>query len=623
MNLITPTTLFLSITCATFAQHQVPTELISERTESSATYLNPNGQKETVISAGKMHYQLNDAWLPIETNLIHTNDGRFMNETNTFKTSFPETISPTESFVLISGNDVIEISSLKEWISITSPESISAVVPFDLNGAVGSTSGNQLSYSHPSYSDQFEVEKGFLKNNVILEHAISILQNSADDYFGFQEQLILPVGWKIVAAEPNAGPFISSGLFVLDENGITRFTIPAPLIYEEEDPSTDGSSPIIGKYLLEQQNTNWKLSTLVPTNWLKDPKRNYPVIIDPTFTAGGADGGWMSAVNWVNNPSFVFVGVCCGNQGHRAWMQYNTTSINDAACVTNVELQLTLNGVGGAAPELTHAYDMTGTPGPYPAISAAVLADMVSGWYTSFTLGGVATYGYYDLGPSADGVLEGQLPINWYQVALVFDNEPSTNWKRFTASACNLRVTYLDPPCTLLPVELTSFSVNCEAGKAILEWSTASELNNDYFTIWRSNDGNHFEEIKRLEAVGNSQSAHHYSWTNEDESASESYYRLSQTDTDGKIEFFEVERFESCTDDLSIFQQASGECIVIGENLTSVSIRQSNGKVVFERTLESPKEKIVVPTIEAASGVYFVTVQTSNGEQFTKTIFVK
>ena len=623
MKLLPSTVLFLWVTGITIAQNQPSNELISERTENSCTFQKSNGQKETVISAGKMNYQANGAWLPIETKLLKDADGRFLNETNTFKTSLPEKINRSESILLTTGNNVIEISSLKEWISITSPESNVEMLPFELNEIMGANSGNSVLYSNHQYSDQFEVEKGFLKNNVILQNQIPFLQNSTNEYFGFQEQITLPTGWKIVSAESTNDPFISSGLYILDENGIKQFTIPAPIIYEEQDPSTDGSSPVFGKYYLQQQNSVWTLSTLVPTSWLKDPERNYPIVIDPTFTAGGADGGWMSAVNWINNPAFVFVGVCCGNQEHRAWLQYNTTSINDASCVTNVELQLTLNGVGGAAGELTHAYDMTGTPGPYPAISPVVLADMVSGWYTSFTLGGVATYGYYDLGPNADGVLEGQLPINWYQVALVFDNEPSTNWKRFTANACNLRVTYLVPPCTLLPIELSEFNVGCLDGKALLDWTTTSELNNDYFTIWRSKDGAHFDEIKRIKAIGNSQVTNHYTWENENEFSPESYYRLSQTDTDGKTEFFEVERFENCSSKLSVFQQESGEFVLIGENIVSVAIRESNGRVVFAEELSLATKKLVIPAFEASSGVYFVSVQTTNGERFTTSIFKK
>lgn len=83
-----------------------------------------------------------------------------------------------------------------------------------------------------------------------------------------------------------------------------------------------------------------------------------------------------------------------------------------------------------------------------------------------------------------------------------------------------------------LPVELTSFNVIEDDCSAYLEWSTATELNNDYFAVQRSFDGRSFETIAIVEGNGTTQAAQFYSFVDTDIQA-ENYYRLVQVDFDG------------------------------------------------------------------------------------------
>ncbi|HEX5002144.1 MAG TPA: hypothetical protein VFW78_06585 [Bacteroidia bacterium] len=89
-----------------------------------------------------------------------------------------------------------------------------------------------------------------------------------------------------------------------------------------------------------------------------------------------------------------------------------------------------------------------------------------------------------------------------------------------------------------LPVELTSFTAQYKHQKVVCNWSTQSEVNNDYFTLERSPDAEAFEELSRITGNGTSSSAHSYSYTDEDPLGGTSYYRLSQTDYDGHREYF-------------------------------------------------------------------------------------
>lgn len=91
-----------------------------------------------------------------------------------------------------------------------------------------------------------------------------------------------------------------------------------------------------------------------------------------------------------------------------------------------------------------------------------------------------------------------------------------------------------------LPVELSSFWVTPLENEARLDWQTASESNNDYFTVERSADAKVWEELSRVNGAGNSTVVSNYSWTDERPLKGMSYYRLIQTDFDGKTTTSEV-----------------------------------------------------------------------------------
>lgn len=91
-----------------------------------------------------------------------------------------------------------------------------------------------------------------------------------------------------------------------------------------------------------------------------------------------------------------------------------------------------------------------------------------------------------------------------------------------------------------LPVDLLSFEAKGESDQVTLTWSTASELNNDYFEIERSVDRVHFEAIDRIYGAGNSNEVIDYQTADESPLWGTSYYRLKQTDFDGTFSYSEM-----------------------------------------------------------------------------------
>ncbi len=93
-------------------------------------------------------------------------------------------------------------------------------------------------------------------------------------------------------------------------------------------------------------------------------------------------------------------------------------------------------------------------------------------------------------------------------------------------------------PNTALPVELLFFSATVNNQKqVILNWATASELNNDFFTVERSIDGLNWEVVEFVNGNGTTPLRNDYSTTDIRPFTGLSYYRLKQTDFDGAFEY--------------------------------------------------------------------------------------
>jgi hypothetical protein len=90
----------------------------------------------------------------------------------------------------------------------------------------------------------------------------------------------------------------------------------------------------------------------------------------------------------------------------------------------------------------------------------------------------------------------------------------------------------------ILPIELLSFSAEVLPGEVLLHWSTATEINNDFFTLERSEDAFAWEIIGQVQGAGTTSQTMHYTFSDRQPLEGLSYYRLKQTDFDGTYEYF-------------------------------------------------------------------------------------
>ena len=92
----------------------------------------------------------------------------------------------------------------------------------------------------------------------------------------------------------------------------------------------------------------------------------------------------------------------------------------------------------------------------------------------------------------------------------------------------------------VLPVQLVNFSINKDGKKVKLQWSTASEQNNDRFEVEKSIDGSAWKNIATVKGNGTSSQAQHYSSYDASPANGINYYRLKQVDVDGRSNISDI-----------------------------------------------------------------------------------
>lgn len=101
---------------------------------------------------------------------------------------------------------------------------------------------------------------------------------------------------------------------------------------------------------------------------------------------------------------------------------------------------------------------------------------------------------------------------------------------------------FAEAPAVPLPVTLVGFYAELfEDQNVMVNWSTASELNNDFFTLEKSRNGRDFVKLDEIAGNGTTNLQNDYSFIDPSPYLGLSYYRLSQTDFDGTTEVFPVE----------------------------------------------------------------------------------
>lgn len=174
---------------------------------------------------------------------------------------------------------------------------------------------------------------------------------------------------------------------------------------------------------------------------------------------------------------------------------------------------------------------------------------------------------------------------------------------------------YYNDGCTpvgILPIVLSSFIGKPSANGNLLKWTTLSETNNDYFTIEKSENGVDFYEIGNIIGAGTSNIENTYSFVDDSNMRNILYYRLKQTDFDGKFSYSEI---------IAIYREIntvtynhSTRSLLTNDFEGAISIFSLEGKL-----LGTYSSKPMIP-LNLKNGIYIVKSFSQNNQYSSKFI---
>ncbi|HSZ26132.1 MAG TPA: T9SS type A sorting domain-containing protein [Cytophagaceae bacterium] len=194
--------------------------------------------------------------------------------------------------------------------------------------------------------------------------------------------------------------------------------------------------------------------------------------------------------------------------------------------------------------------------------------------------------------------------------------------------ACYLQ----NPP---LPIQLLSFEANAYSDYVLTSWETASEKNNDFFTLEKTKDGVNYFLVANIKGAGNSLQHSNYSYPDYAPFNGTSYYRLKQTDYNGKFSYSQLVAVNFSNTNETSFNiypnPSSGEDLMVAlngqkEEEVLVVLYDMLGEIIYSKVYILADNGITVsafdPFGEIASGIYAV-IATFNDKSISKKIVIK
>ncbi|MBS1541297.1 MAG: T9SS type A sorting domain-containing protein, partial [Bacteroidetes bacterium] len=217
----------------------------------------------------------------------------------------------------------------------------------------------------------------------------------------------------------------------------------------------------------------------------------------------------------------------------------------------------------------------------------------------------------------------------WVDIGKVSDTaEPGYIVSGPFSSFSNFTLANLYGGTNPLPIQLTSFTGNFSDGVVYLKWTTASELNNDYFTVEKSQDAKNFVEVAKVQGAGTKNTPSDYEALDNLPFNGLTYYRLRQTDFDGKSTASEIiSVYADVASSIVAYPNPThGEPIKLKTSVAvspdaSVELVDLFGKILYSDKWSSLPVSNGVSFIQTqglASGVYIVRIRSH-----AKTVTVK
>ena len=263
------------------------------------------------------------------------------------------------------------------------------------------------------------------------------------------------------------------------------------------------------------------------------------------------------------------------------------------------------------------------TPTGAPVESGGPVAHVNNHYYYDISRAGSVNADIYMsfLGLTAPSSTADMYMMHW--------NSSNNQWERLTtyvlrtASTVAATATSFSPFTqgsggSALPIDLVSFNGECEDNRVDIEFTVASQQNNDYFSIYRSQNTTEWSTVGEIEGAGNTSTQMTYNWVDDNPMSGNNYYKLVQTDYDGTSEGFDpiaVRCESSPIDGYSVYPNPADEVLNIDIELTShqgndveIEIMDINGRVIQSQNaqLDRGYNHLEVDLSEIPSGLYMI-----------------
>lgn len=367
-----------------------------------------------------------------------------------------------------------------------------------------------------------------------------------------------------------------------------------------------------------------------------------------------------SCATVAGNSSSTVTGLTAGQV---YYIMVSPSSLNTTANATNVCIT---SGVGYVAPgntcatavslstNVTYTYNNAGATANGPICSGSVENDVWYQWCapSNWPAGQIAYVSVYNQVCNTTQGLQlsvwntnttcptssanatvvcqnpGTLTQYYYQWTAVANQCYIITLDGFAGTACQYNITV--GSIIVLPIELLIFDSKLVENGVKLFWSTASEVNNDFFTLEKSTDGFDFHEIGFVRGSGNTTELKNYSFIDDNPSQGLSFYRLKQTDYDGVFTYSDIIPVKFTFNDklFTVQPNPAKEKTEIsyfsnGVNSSNIKFTDMQGRTrkEIERDDKEGLNKFNVDISNFAKGMYFITLD--NGTDHLKIRFIK
>jgi hypothetical protein len=184
-----------------------------------------------------------------------------------------------------------------------------------------------------------------------------------------------------------------------------------------------------------------------------------------------------------------------------------------------------------------------------------------------------------------------------------------------------------------LPVTWLNINGRNDNKNNIINWTVASEENNDYYTIEVSTNGNSFTGIGKVKGAGTTNSEQRYSFTHHNVTERVFFYRIKQVDIDGKFSYSKIVKV--VTDNFMekgitvlnnpVRDQLAVSIVASRSFAGIIDISDIAGKAICRKNLHlnAGNNIIDIGSFRHAAGIYYLVFSDANGKRHVSTFIKK